>query len=284
MDLPHGGRQPAPPRRIQVAKPAVAVPLRFGGPVFLPGQQQRHARAAQLGMNAGPDWLRPQRLGGREGRHEEPALQRRVVQLRRHWPGDAHHAGTAQVLGDRVAADADYGRDLVAALATDVLETKNLSNLTHRQSLAWHGYPRCHSETTLPWVDDCPRTAPPAPTQGRLECLGRGGWLASESPAGIRRNPRLASVGIRSPDRVHYGMGGEVGIRSGACPGAGSVPLHLFSFEWCRPAASRAATSPERLVGPHMLDRQPAWDRRPAGTAPSRFAAMSQADAPDRAG
>src|SRR5437764_6806409 len=50
---------------------------------------------------------------------------------------------------------------------------------------------------TLPSVDDCSRSAPPAPTQGWLECLGMGGWLPSESPAGISRNARLECVGIR---------------------------------------------------------------------------------------
>src|SRR4051812_25120946 len=50
---------------------------------------------------------------------------------------------------------------------------------------------------TVPSVDDCSRSAPPAPAQGRLECLGTGCWLPSESPAGLRRNARLECVGIR---------------------------------------------------------------------------------------
>ena len=50
---------------------------------------------------------------------------------------------------------------------------------------------------TLPSVDDCSRSAPPAPTQGWLECFGMGGSLPSESPAGITRNARLECVGIR---------------------------------------------------------------------------------------
>ena len=211
-------------------------------------------------MNAGPDRLRPQRLGGREGRHEEPALQRGVVQLRRHRPGDAHHAGTAQVLGNRVAADADHGRDLVAALATDVLETKNLSNLTHRQSLAWHGGPRCHSGTTLPWVDDCSRTAPPAPTQGRLECLGMGGWLASESPAGIRRNARLASVGIRT-------LVAELGDITRF-----ANPRQLMAYLWAgsvRPFQRRNPATGWDHQGWERLGPAPIADaRRPGATGP----------------
>jgi Mn2+/Fe2+ NRAMP family transporter len=50
----------------------------------------------------------------------------------------------------------------------------------------------------VPWLDDCSRTAPPAPSQGWLECLGIRGWLPSESPAALRRKARLASVGIRT--------------------------------------------------------------------------------------
>src|SRR6478672_1076818 len=57
---------------------------------------------------------------------------------------------------------------------------------------------RCRLGESLPSVDDCPRTAPPIPDQGWLVCLGMGGWFPSESPAGLRRNGRLLSVGIRS--------------------------------------------------------------------------------------
>ena len=49
----------------------------------------------------------------------------------------------------------------------------------------------------MPWLDDCSRTAPLTPPQGRLECLGISGWIPSESPAALRRNARLVSVGIR---------------------------------------------------------------------------------------
>jgi len=44
-------------------------------------------------------------------------------------------------------------------------------------------------ESTVPSVDGCSRTAPPpAPL--------RGGWNASESVAGFRRNHRLEWIGI----------------------------------------------------------------------------------------
>ena len=142
MRLPHRGRQPDAPGGIEVTEPAVAVPLRLPRPVFLPHQQQRHAGTTQLGVDARPIRLRPERLGRRKRRREELALQGRVVEFRRNRPGDADHRGTAQILRNRVAADAHHRRDLAAAVPAHVLEAKDFSNLTHRQSLAWHGAPR----------------------------------------------------------------------------------------------------------------------------------------------
>ncbi len=203
VGLAHRRRQTTAPGRMQVAEPAVAIPIRLPGPVLLPEQQKGDAGLAQLGMDAGPLRLGPQRLRRGEWRSEQPALQRHVVQRRRDRPGDADHGGATQVLRDRVAADADHGRDLVAAVAADVLEAKDFSNLTHGQSLAWHGAPRDRWGATVPWVEDCSRTAPPAPSgvagidrNHRLACVGITGWNGSESPAGMRRNthPNEAAV------------------------------------------------------------------------------------------
>ena len=123
----------------------------------------------------------------RAGWREQLALQRRVVEFRRHRPGDAHHRRAAQILGDRVAADPDRGGDPVAALAAEILEAKNFSNLTHRQSLGWHGAPlgsgRQHAVAGRLPSD---RAANPF----------KSGWLASESVAALRRNHRLDSIGM----------------------------------------------------------------------------------------
>lgn len=54
--------------------------------------------------------------------------------------------------------------------------------------LAWRS-PGLPGETLLS-VNDCSRTAPPAPTQGRLGCLGM--------VAGFGRNHRLECVGLRT--------------------------------------------------------------------------------------
>jgi hypothetical protein len=96
----------------------------------------------------------------------------------------------AHILRHGVPADADRARDTAFAVAGDVFETQNLSDLTHRQSLSWHGVPRGCLPESVPSVDDCPRTAP-SPLSG-------GGWLRSEPVAGMRRNHRLPCSGIRS--------------------------------------------------------------------------------------
>ena len=130
---------------------------------------------------------------------------RHVVQRRRHRPRDADNGSPAEILGHCVAADADHGGDLVTAVTTDVFEAEDFSNLTHWQSLAWHGAPRDHWRDTVPSVDDCSRTAPPPVPSGVagmhrnqwLASVGITGWNASESPAGLRWNTqptRLASL------------------------------------------------------------------------------------------
>jgi hypothetical protein len=90
-------------------------------------------------MQTPPVRLRLCRLTGRERRGEQTAFQGTIIQLRRRWPGNADRAGPTQVVGNRVAADADRRRDLLAAVASNIFEAKNLRNLTHRQSLASRG-------------------------------------------------------------------------------------------------------------------------------------------------
>jgi hypothetical protein len=198
MVLAHRWRQAAAPSGVEVAEAAVAVAIRLPSPILFPYQQQGHAGSSQLGMQTRPVRLWPGRLRTTKSKCKQQALQRHIVQFRRNRPRNADNTSTPQILGDGVAADAEHDRDPMAAVAADIFEAKNFSNLTHWQSLAWHGAPRDHEGETVPWLDDCSRTAPPAPSQGRLECFGINGWLASESPAALRRNARLASVGIRT--------------------------------------------------------------------------------------
>jgi hypothetical protein len=87
-------------------------------------------------------------------------------------------------------------------MAADLFEAEDFSNLTHWQSLAWHGAPRNQWRNTMPSVDDCSRTAPPPAPSGVagmrrnqwLASVGITGWNASESPAGLRRNTQVAEA------------------------------------------------------------------------------------------
>ena len=106
MGLAHGRRHAAAPFAVEVAEPAVAVAVGMLAAIILPQQRQGHAAAAQLGMDMGPirQWLRPRRVIAR--RREQLALQRRIVELVRHRPGDADDGRPADVLPDRRTADA----------------------------------------------------------------------------------------------------------------------------------------------------------------------------------
>ena len=196
MGLAHGGRHPPAPVGVEVAEPAVAVSVGMPPAILLPEQHQGDAGAAQLGMDLGPVGQRAQCLRGREGRQEKPALKGGIIQVGRYWPGNADHRCPAQVLGDRIAADPDGLGDQAIGLTADMLEAENLSNLSHGQSLCWHGTPRQLLGETLLKVDDCPCTlvtrpglrVAGLPRNGWLVSVGIGGWNGSESPAALPRN------------------------------------------------------------------------------------------------
>src|SRR4051812_26079069 len=97
---------------------------------------------------------------------------------------------------------------------------------------------RCRSRERLPSVDDCPRTVPPIPDQGRLDCLGIGGWFPSESGS-----PALCVVRFRSggdkdalPEEVEAGAAihgalyrlqpGDLALRGAGAPRRGDGGDH----------------------------------------------------------
>ena len=79
--------------------------------VFLPQQLQRHAAALQLLVDVIPIGQRSRRPRPPNPRREQPPLQRRIVDLGRHRPGDADVPRTPQVLADRRSAEANGERD-----------------------------------------------------------------------------------------------------------------------------------------------------------------------------
>ncbi len=87
VGLPHGGTDRPPPRAVERAEAAVAVAVRMFGPVFLPQQQERHARAAQLGVQPRPVRQRRRPAGVTARRREQPPFEPGVVKLGRDRPG-----------------------------------------------------------------------------------------------------------------------------------------------------------------------------------------------------
>jgi hypothetical protein len=74
-----------------------------------------------------------------EWRAERLFFQNRVIPCRRHRPRDAKHRRSAQIFGHPRAADPHRCGNLALTEAGSVLEAQNFSDLTHRQSLRWHG-------------------------------------------------------------------------------------------------------------------------------------------------
>ncbi len=79
----------------------------------------------------------------------------------------------------------------------ELIEAQNFSDMTHRQSLGWHGAPRGCSRRACRRLTIA-RGPSPHPLQGVAGFIGIGGRLASESVAGMDRNHWLLCVGIRT--------------------------------------------------------------------------------------
>ena len=194
MGLAHRRADAAPPRDIQIAEPAVAIAVGLFGPVFLPQQEQRHATAAQLGMDMGPVRHGP---GGRlvePGGGEQPPLQLGVVDLGRHRPGDPDHRRPAQVFPDRRVSHPDRARDRPHARAARILQPQNFSHLPHRQSLGWHRVPLAR-RTTLPVIGSS-TSALQAPLRVVRDQSESPSGIRSESVSALRRNHCPSWLGI----------------------------------------------------------------------------------------
>ena len=198
MGLPHGRRDAVAPFDVEFAEPAVAVAGGMMSAIFFPQQRQRHAAAAQLGMNMPP--FRQRLRSGRvvAGRREQLAFQRRIVELFGHRPSDADDGGAADVFPDRGAADPHRPCDHTLARPVGILQAQNFSNLPHRQSLGGHRASFANRKE-----GPCPaQTADSAPrltlSTGWPHCLGIGGRFRSEWVAAFRRNRWPHCLGFRT--------------------------------------------------------------------------------------
>ena len=193
MRLAHRCADAAAPVDVQIAEPAIAITIAELSAVFLPQQQQGHASAAKLGVDMVPVGHRP---GGRRagtGGGEQPPLQRGVVDLDRHRPGDPDHRRATQVFRDRGASDANRARDRSHACATHTSAAKLLA-------LSASTIFRLASRP--PWLEDHATghrivdVGPENPSSGlsainRNHCppsVGISGRLASESLSALPRN------------------------------------------------------------------------------------------------
>ena len=121
MHLTHRRPEAPSPAPVDLAKLAVAVAVGMDLGILLPQELQRDPDALELTVDLraiGPDPV-PHRRGPRK----QPGLERRIVQLGRHWP--AHPAGGRPLQIERDRADADRAgvRHRPVAQAPVVLES-----------------------------------------------------------------------------------------------------------------------------------------------------------------
>nr|AAN05197.1 RC124 [Ruegeria sp. PR1b] len=136
MVLAHHRGQPAFPAAVQLAKPAVSIPLGVGFPVFLPEQRQGHSGPAQLAMH-----MRPVRLGIGRGcirrwSREQQRFQRRIRQIIRQRPRQTRPCCPADILADRRAPDTNAVAHFPGRQAA-CPQPQGFSDLPHRQSRHW---------------------------------------------------------------------------------------------------------------------------------------------------
>ena len=104
--------------------------------VLLPEQLQRHAVALELAVDVGA--LRPGPVADRGGAAEQPAIQRRVVQLVRQRPAQPTLRRPLQIVIDRPHPDrARLGHRLVGQSLL-MSEPQYLANLPHLQPPCRH--------------------------------------------------------------------------------------------------------------------------------------------------
>ena len=125
------------PLPVPRTEPAVLHPLGMNRLVLLPQQRQRHPLATQLAVHLAP-------LRGREPprvrprRRIQPLEQRRIVERLRQRPGQPLQLRAHEVLPHRRRRGLQTARYRPDAHPRVVVQTQDLSNLTHRQP------PLCH--------------------------------------------------------------------------------------------------------------------------------------------
>src|SRR5512134_2610946 len=110
-------------------------------------------------------------------RREQPPVQRGVVKVGRERPAEPDHSRSTQVFRHRRSADTNRPGDHPLTDAAGVLQTKNFSDLAHRQSLSGH-------RTSLAFMSEGTLAASQAPmTLTRWKPSGVAAFNRNQWPA-----------------------------------------------------------------------------------------------------
>jgi hypothetical protein len=135
VDLPHHPIAAAPPRLVVPAEPGVLEALGAAGLVLRPQQEQRHAFPPQFLVHRRPLRDRSPGRGYRGRRRKQGRLQVAVGEGRRHRPHQPGLLEAPHILAHAAAGDADALGNLPVGPPPLELESQNLSNLAHGDSL-----------------------------------------------------------------------------------------------------------------------------------------------------
>ena len=159
---------------------------------------------------------------GSLGRSEQPALQGGVVAGLYSRPVKAGSGRQPDILGHDALGNAERSGDLFMRQPGILLQTKNVSDLTHRNSLHGHAVSRQKAGSVPARFVLCAtpshcRTAPNWPRDRRFRYRDRRfrqhheiGHDGPELPVTINRNQRSRSSGITGHDAPEYPAGIEM--------------------------------------------------------------------------
>src|SRR5271169_6193622 len=173
------------------------------GAIFLPQQRQGDALASHFLVDVHP--TRPgtcARRLRRRSRREQKALQRPVVEIDGQGPPQARHAGALEIGVHRAVAERHRTRDHALAQPPLELQTQDIADFPHRQSLGWHGPLPAERGPIGP--GDCRRTPLPGSSRGCSRSRGIRAQDRVETLLRIAWTECSRSSGIGAQDHVDY--------------------------------------------------------------------------------
>ena len=175
-------RRDTPPTAAPGSRPCGAAPCRHSRPIRSRASARR---------------LRGSRRPGNRRRSSAPS-SRSVGQ----GPAQPRHAGALQIGVHRPIAEPHRPRDHALAQPALELQTQNIADPAHRQSLGWHGPLAVGRGPIGRW--DCRRTRLPGSSTGCSRSRGMAAHDRVESVLMIAWTERSRSSGIGAHDAVEY--------------------------------------------------------------------------------